>query len=82
MSPKISVQCSSYHFSCFKLLFFFQKKLHNLSSPRLIGFGIVTKKLNFDIQSVMYAFCSTIAAYLMYAFVLNDCCTPHEGFNY
>ena len=72
MSQKIPVQCSSYHFSCFKLLFF-PKRLHiNLSSPRLIGFDIVTKKLNFDIQSVMYAS------------VLDDCCihVPHEGFNY
>ena len=50
---------------------FFPKQLHiNLSSPRLIGFDIVTKKLNFDIQSVMYAF------------VLDDCCIPHEGSNY
>ena len=72
MSQKIPVQCSSYHFSCFKLLFF-SKQLHtNLSSPRLIGFDIVTKELNFDIQSVMYAS------------VLDDCCihVPHEGFNY
>ena len=70
MCQKISVQCSSCHFSCFKLLLF-QKQFHNhLSSPRLIGFDIVTKKLNFDIKSVMYAF------------VLNDCCIPHEGFNY
>ena len=70
MSQKISVQCSSYHFSCFKL-FFYPKQLHiNLSSPRFIGFDIVTKKLNFDIQSVMYAF------------VLDDCCIPHKGFNY
>ena len=69
MSQKISVQCSSYDF-CFKL-FSFSKQLHiNLSSPRLIGFDTVTKKLNFDIQSVMYAF------------VLDDCCIPHEGFNY
>ena len=72
MSKKIPVQRSSYHFSCFKL-FFFPKQLRiNLSSPRLIGFDIVTKKLNFDIQSVMYAS------------VLDDCCihVPHEGFNY
>ena len=69
MSQKTSVQCSSYHFSCFKL--FFPKQLHiNLSSPRLIGFDIVTKKLNFDIQSVMNAF------------VLDDCYIPHERFNY
>ena len=63
MSQKVSVQCSSYHFSCVK--FFYFKQLHDLSSPRLIGFGIVTKKLNFDIQRVM-----------LYAFVLNDCCIP------
>ena len=72
MSQKIPVQCSRYHFSCFKLLFF-PKQLHiNLSSPRLTGFDIVTKKLNFDIQSVTYAS------------VLDDCCihVPHEGFNY
>ena len=35
-----------------------------------MGSDIVTKKLNFYIQNVMYAF------------VLNDCCIPHEGFNY
>ena len=64
MSQNVSVQCFSYHFSCFKLLFF-SKQLHDLSSPRLI----VTKKLNFDIQDVMYTF------------VLSDCCIPHEGFN-
>ena len=69
MSQKISVQCSSYHFIVSSR--FFPKQLYiNLSSPRLIGFDIVTKKLNFDIQSVMYAF------------VLDDCCIPHEGFNY
>ena len=65
MSQKIPVQCSSYHFlvsSCF-----FPKQLHNLFIPRLIGFDIVTKKLNFDMHSVMYAF------------VLNDCCIPHKG---
>ena len=56
------------HFSCFK--FFFPKQLHDLSSPRLIGSDIVTKKLNLDIQSVRYAF------------VLNDCCISDEGFNY
>ena len=50
--------------------FFVPKQLQNLSSPRLIGFDIVTKKRNFGIQSVMYAF------------VLNDCCIPHESFNY
>ena len=71
MSQKISVQCTDYHFSCFKV-FLFPKQLHNLSSPRLIGFDIVTKRLNFDIQSVMYAFVLN----------LNDCCIPHEGFNY
>ena len=64
-----------YQFNALAIIFlvsscFFPKQLHNLSSPRLIGFDIVTKKLNFDIQSVMYAF------------VLNDCCIPHEGFNY
>ena len=70
MSQKISVQCSSYDFYCFKK-FFFPKQLHiNISSPRLIGFDIVTKKLNFDIESVMYAF------------VLDDCCILHEDFNY
>ena len=72
MSQKIPVQCSSCHFSCLELLFF-PKQLHiNLSSPGLIGFDIVTKKLNFDIQSVMYAS------------ALDDCCihVPHEGFNY
>ena len=70
MSQRISVQCSCYDFYCFKL-FLFPKQLHiNLSSPRLIDFDIVTKKLNFDIQSVMYAI------------VLDDCCIPHEGFNY
>ena len=43
---------------------FFPKQLHiNLSTPRLIGLDdIVTKKLNFDIQSVIYAS------------VLDDCC--------
>ena len=70
MSQKISVQCSSYHFSSFKFLCFFPKQFHNLSNPRLIGFDIVTKKSNFDVQSSMYAF------------VVNDCCIPHEGFNY
>ena len=70
MFQKISVQCSSYHFPCFEL-FFFPKQLHiDPFSPRLIGFDIVTKKLDFDIQSVMYAF------------VLDDCCIPHERFNY
>ena len=45
-------------------------QLHiNLSSPRLIGFDVVTKKLNFDIQSVICAV------------VLDDCCISHEGFN-
>ena len=71
MSQKIPVQCSSYHFSCFKLLFF-SKQLHiNLSSPRLIGFDTVTKKL----FKVLYMLlCLTIAAY-MYT-------VPYEGFNY
>ena len=72
MSQKIPVQCSSYHFSCLKLLVF-PKQLHiTLSSPRLMDFDIVTKKLNFDIQSVMFAS------------VLDDCCihVHHEGFNY
>ena len=72
MSKKIPVQCSSYHLSCFELLFF-PKQLHvNISSPRLMDFDIVTKKLNFDIHSVMYAS------------VLDDCCihVPCEGFNY
>ena len=50
--------------------FVFPKQLHDLSNPRLMGSDTVTKKLNFDIQSVMYAF------------VLNDCCIPHKGFNY
>ena len=63
-----------YQFNALAIIFLFQvvflKQLHNLSRPRLIGFDIVTKKLNFDIQSVMYAF------------VLNDCCIPHEVFNY
>ena len=63
-------------FSCLKkyqfnaLAVIFPKQLHDLFSPRLIGSDIVTKKLNFDIQNVMYAF------------VLNDCCILHEGFNY
>ena len=72
MSQKIPVQCSSCHFSRFELLFFPEQLHINLSSPRLIGFDIVTKKLNFDIQSVMYAS------------ALYDCCihVPHEGFNY
>ena len=68
-----------YQFNALAIIFFvsnccfFPKQLHiNLSSPRLIGFDIVTKKLNFDIQSVMYAS------------VLDDCCihVPHEDFNY
>ena len=66
MPQKLSVQCSSYHFSCFKFLF--SRQLHDLSSPRLTGSDIVTKKLNFDIQNI--------------AFVLNDCCIAHEDFNY
>ena len=58
-------------FFLFQVDVFFPKQLHiNLSSSKLIDFDIVTKKLNFDIQSVMYAF------------VLDDCCIPHEGFNY
>ena len=56
--------------SFFLVLSFFPKQLHDLSSPRLVGSDIVTKKLNFEYQSVMYAF------------VLIDCCIPHEGFNY
>ena len=72
MSPK-------YQFSALAIIFlvssccFFPKQLHiNLSSLRLMDFDIVTKKLNFDIQSVMYAS------------VLDDCCIhiPREGFNY
>ena len=69
MSQEISVQCTSYHLSCFKL-FFFPEQPHDLSSPRLIGSDIVTKKLNSDIQKVTYTF------------VLNDCCISYEGFNY
>ena len=68
MFQEIPVQCSSYHFSCFN---FFPKQLDDLSIPRLIGSDIVTKNLNFDIQKVN-----------MYAFVFNDCCIPHEDFNY
>ena len=41
--------------------FFFPEQFYDLSSPRLIGSHIVTKKLNFDIQKVGYVF------------VLNDC---------
>ena len=37
------------------------------AANRFIGFDIVTKKLNVDIQSVMYAF------------MLSDCCITHEG---
>ena len=65
MSQKVSVQCSSYHFSGSS---FFPKQLYDLSSPRLIGPDIVTKKLNFNIQNVMYAF------------VLNDCCISYKVF--
>ena len=49
---------------------FFPKQFHNLSSLRLIGSDIVTKKLTFDIQSVMYGF------------VHKDCCISHKGFKY
>ena len=68
-----------YQFNALAIIFlvssccFFPKQLHiTLSSLRLMDFDIVTKKLNFDIQSVMYAS------------VLDDCCihVPHEGFNY
>ena len=64
MSQKESVQCSSYHFSCFK---FFSKTYSRSIQPQTHRL-IVTKKLNFDIQNVMYAF------------VLNDCYIPHQGF--
>ena len=56
--------------SFFLFQVFLPEQLQDLSSPRLIGSDTVTKKLNFDIQRVMYAF------------VVNDCCIPHEGFNY
>ena len=71
----MGISClKKYQFNALVCIFlvsiFFPKQLQDLSSPRFIGSDIVTKKLNFDIQSVMYAF------------VFNDCCIPDESFNY
>ena len=63
-----------YEFNALAIIFlvsgYFPEQLYDLSSPRLIGTDTVTPKLNFRIQKVLYAF------------VINDCCIPHEGLNY